>query len=319
MNKIKNILKTQFDIVCTEITQINIGLSAASNYKVQTDDKAFFLKIYDKNKAQFSLWTENINYYMPVLIWLNENTDLQGKIVNPLKTNTGGYRFDDEENVYLLFDFIDGETPATNSLSRSQIIEAAEIMACLHSYGGEIPIDTEKIKEDFSVPFCFALENYIANDYKKSPDDVKILLQPYLKNLMLKNNELKFLADIVKQKNVKMSLCHTDAHYKNFMQNKRLILVDWEGMKLAPVESDLFMFTQRQYWDIFIGHYNKLRPEFVLDNEMLAFYILRRKIEDIWAFIEELLYDKLSDEQRKRNLAHLLNGCKRLDELGFEL
>ena len=140
---------------------------------------------------------------------------------------------------------------------------------------------------------------------------------------MLKNSELKSLSDKIRDKikfkNVKMTLCHTDAHYKNFMQGESLILVDWEGMKLAPAEADLFMFTQKQYWDIFIEHYSKLCPGFALDSEMLSFYILRRKIDDIWAFIESILYDNLSNEQRKRELAHMLNGCERLDDISFEL
>ena len=319
MNKIKGILKTQFDVDCVGISEINIGLSAAANYKIKAADKDFFLKIYDKKKAQASLWTENIDGYMPILIWLNANTELQGKIVRPIKTNKGGYRFDDDENVFLLFDYIDGEVIAANSLTRSQIIEAAGIMACLHSCGGENLADSEKIKEDFSVPFCFSLENFIENDFQKSDADVRTALQPYLEQLMLKISELKSLADIAGQKDLKMSLCHTDAHYKNFMLGGGLILVDWEGMKLAPVEADLFMFTQKQYWDIFIGHYGKLRPEFVLDGESLSFYILRRKIEDIWAFIESILYDDLSDSQRKRDLTFLLNCCKILSDCRFEL
>jgi len=323
MDKIKNILKSQFDVDCTDITKINIGLSVATNYKIQTSDKYYFLKIYDKKKSQASLWTGNINSYMPILIWMNENTNLKGKIVRPLKTDNGGFRFDDDEdeNVFLLFDYIYGETIETNSFTRSQIIEAAEIMACLHSYGSEIPIDTKKIKEDFSVPFCYALENFMANDYESLPImyDVKTALQPYLEQIILKNNELKLLSDTVRKKDVKMVLCHTDAHYKNFMQTKHLILVDWEGMKLAPVEADLFMFTQKRYWDIFIEYYSKLNPKFVLDNEILYFYILRRKIEDIWAFIESILHDNLSNEQRKRELAFLLKGCGGLEELSFEL
>ena len=320
MNKIKNILQTHFDIICTDISKINIGLSVAVNYKVKTDDKAFFLKVYDKNKAQFSLWTENINTYIPILTWLNGNTNLQRKIVRPIKTNTGDFLFENEESIILLFDYIDGEPVTKNSFTDLQILEIAEIMACLHSYDSNIPVSTDKIKEDFSVPFCISLENFIVNEYQKSPADIKTILQPYLNRLTAKNNELISLADTIKQKDNNMALCHTDAHYKNFMQNgHHLILVDWEGLKLAPAEADLFMFTQKAYWNIFIEHYNKLRPDFVLDNEMLSFYVLRRKIDDIWAFIESILYDNLSDKQRKRDLAFLLDSCSRLDDLNFEL
>jgi spectinomycin phosphotransferase len=79
------------------------------------------------------------------------------------------------------------------------------------------------------------------------------------------------------------------------------------------------MFTKKEYWDIFIEHYNKLRPEFNLDNDIFMFYILRRKIEDIWAFIESILYDNLSEQQRERDLSLLSECCNSLGNLYFEL
>lgn len=316
MNKIKHILKTQFGVECTDLAEIHGGLSAM-NYKIKTDVKTFFLKVYDKKKAQASLWTENINGYMPILMWLNENTKLQGRIVRPIKTNKGDYRFDDDENVFLLFDYIEGETVG-KTLTYAQILEAADIMACLHS-SNEIPVNTEKIKEYFSVPFCFSLEHFFAENYLTSPVDVKAILQPCLEQLIAKNNEVKSLSEKVKQKKIKMVLCHTDAHGWNLIQSEHLVLVDWEGIKLAPAEADLTMFTKKEYWDIFIKHYNKLRPEFILDNDLFSFYILRRKIEDIWAFMESILFDNQSDDQRKRDLSFLSKCCYTLDDLYFEL
>lgn len=317
MNKIKHILKRQFDVECIDITVIHGGLSAM-NYKIKTDVKTFFLKVYDKKKAQTSIWTENINTYMPILIWLNENTELQGRIVRPLKTNKGDYRFDDDENVFLLFDYIKGEAVG-KTLTSSQLIEAAGIMACLHSYGNEIPIDTERITEDFSVPFCISLEHFVMENLSTSPADVKATLQPCLEQLLLKNDEVKALSEKIKRKNMNMVFCHTDAHGWNLMQNEHLYLVDWEGVKLAPAEADLTMFTKKEYWNVFIEQYNNLRPKFILDNDILTFYLLRRKIEDIWAFIQGILFDNLSAEKRERDLIFLSKCCNTLNDLYFEL
>lgn len=316
MNKISCILKAQFGIECSSFTEIHGGLSAM-NYKVMADEKAFFLKVYHKKKAQTSLWTENIDCYMPLLVWLNENTELRGRIVRPIKTKQGDYRLDDDENVILLFDYIQGE-PVGKSMTRAQVLEAAEIMACLHRYGSELPAHTQDIEEDFSVSFCFSLEKFISEN-SAMPDDVKAILQPCLELLNIKNCELKQLSGKVKQKNVNKVLCHTDAHGYNLMQSEHLVLVDWEGIKLAPAEADLVLFTKKEYWDGFIGHYRKLQPDFILDDELLLFYILRRKVEDIWAFIESLLFDQISDEQRKCDLGFLSKCCNTLDDLWFEL
>lgn len=317
INRLRQILKTQFGVECTGFTEIYGGLSAM-NYKITTEKQPFFLKVYDKEKTQASLWTENIDCYMPILVWLVENTELRGRIVYPIKTKQGNYRFDNNENVFLLFDYIQGE-PVGKAMTRAQVLEAAEIMACLHHYDSEIPVITEKIEEDFSVPFCSSLESFFSYDYSAAPADVKAVLQPCLEELNFKNNQLKQLADKVRQKNVKRVLCHTDAHGWNLMQGERLVLVDWEGIKLAPAEADLLMFTKKEYWEVFMEHYNKLRPGFILDDDLLMFYILRRKIEDIWAFIESILFDHPSEEQRKRDLDFLSKCCDTLDDLWFEL
>lgn len=317
MDKIKHILEKQFGVECTDISRIHGGLSTM-NYKIETPVKTYFLKVYDKKKAQASLWIDNINCYIPILMWLNENTKLNGRIVRPLKTHKGDYRFDDDENVVLLFDYIEGE-PVGKTMTQAKIVEAADIMACLHNHGNEIPFNMGKIKEDFSVPFCLSLEHFIAKNCSTTPHDIKAILQPCLQQLISKNNEVKLLSEKVKRKNVNMVLCHTDAHGWNFIQSEHLVLVDWEGIKLAPAEADLVMFTKKDYWDTFIEHYTKLRGKFILDNDLLLFYLLRRKIEDIWAFIEGILFDNLSDVQRERDLTLLSDCCQSLDNLFFEL
>lgn len=316
MGKIDNVLKSQFNIECTNIVETIGGLSASA-YKIITINNSFFLKVYDKKLTQTPIWIENIDNYMPILLWLNENTELKGKIIRPIKTINGGYRYEDDENVYILFDFIEGETVAKKPLSNNQVIELADIMAHLHSYGQEIPIKMDKIKETFDVPFCVSLESYIQKNYTTAPDDIKLILQPCLEQLILKINELKSLSYRAKQKGSRMVLCHTDAHGWNLMQSDHLILVDWEGMKLAPAESDLFMFAVKDYWDIFLKHYSAIRPEFELDKDMLSFYVIRRKLEDIWAFLESILYDDFSNEQRKNDLEFLSNECKNLNAFCF--
>jgi thiamine kinase-like enzyme len=317
MNKIRNILKAQFGVECTDIAEIHGGLSTM-NFRIETDDKTFFLKVYDKKKAQASLWTENIDCYMPILVWLNENTELKGRIVRPIKTKQGNYRFDDEQNVFLLFEYIKGETVG-KELTQDQVLEAAEIIACLHDSSSEIPVSTEKIEEDYSVPFCFSLDHFLQENYSTSPLDMKAILQPCLEQLISINNAVKSLSEKVKQRSNRMVICHTDAHGWNLMQSERLVLVDWEGIKLAPAEADLVMFTRKEYWDVFIGHYLKLRPDFILDQDLLSFYIFRRKIEDIWAFIEGILFDQPSEEQRKRDLNLLSRCCSALGNYFFEL
>jgi len=319
MDKFKQVLKTQFGIVGTDITEVYGGFDDKNaHYKVIAGSKAFFMKVYDKSKVQTSQWTENIDTYIPILVWLNENTDLHGRIIRPYKTVQDESCFKDDENIFLLFDYVEGDTPG-KTMTHSQLLEAAEILASLHNVGNDIPFDMNRIKEDFSVPFCFSLEKFIAKKYPSSPTYIKEILQPYLEQLMVKNEKVKSLSEKFKTMSFDMTLCHMDAHGYNLIQGDRLVLVDWEMAKYAPPELDLCVFTKPEYWDTFIGHYSNLRPDFVLDNDLLMFYVHRRNIEDIWEFLNTILNNKQTNEQRQLELDLLLVCCKSINDSFYEL
>ncbi|MDI5791191.1 phosphotransferase [Bacillus licheniformis] len=56
------------------------------------------------------------------------------------------------------------------------------------------------------------------------------------------------LADDLKCSGRRLALCHTDVHGWNLMKTGgELILIDWEGLKLAPVEADLMFFANQPY------------------------------------------------------------------------
>ena len=76
---------------------------------------------------------------------------MKGKISVPLSTCLGEYQCEDESGVYLLYDYIEGETIGDQACTDSQVHQLAKIIAELHSYGEEIPIETNAIKEDFEV------------------------------------------------------------------------------------------------------------------------------------------------------------------------
>jgi len=159
----------------------------------------------------------------------------------------------------------------------------------------------------------------MAKKYASSPDYIKAILQPCLERLMAKNVKVKSLSEKFKKMNYDMTLCHMDAHGYNLIQSERLVLVDWEMAKYAPPELDLILFTKPEYWNTFIGHYCKLRPNFILDNDLLTFYVHRRNIEDIWEYINTILNNKQTNEQRQLELDLLLKCCNALDDSFFEL
>lgn len=302
MTKIRNVLKNQYDINCIEYEELYDGFYAKS-YKIITDDKLYYLKYYNKSNTAVSIWTENINIYMSILIWLNDNTPLRDKIPKPLITINGEFRFDDESATYILFEYIDGETIGSKPLNDNQVNELAEIIAHLHRYDDTIPFDTHKIREDFSLPFCDSILKYLASDYSIAPDDIIDLLEPCIDKLKEMIDEITILSNELKSRGHDMRLCHTDTHNWNLMQTDHLILIDWEGLKVAPVEADLFNFKLKN--QNFYGTYKKINPNFIMNKKTLKFYLIRRKLEDIWAFIESIVYDNQTPEQRERDITLL--------------
>ena len=52
MDKFKQILKTQYNVVCNDIAEIYGGFDDKNtHYKITADSKTFFLKVYDKSKV----------------------------------------------------------------------------------------------------------------------------------------------------------------------------------------------------------------------------------------------------------------------------
>lgn len=310
------ILQTYYNIKVMNIIQQDGGWSAGA-YKIETPDDAFFLKVYDKQRNSTKLWTKTINTYMPIVLWLHTNTTLNGRIICPALTLDGKYMCEDEQYIYFLFPYIEGYPLCDKPMTENQVIEIAEIIAELHKYGSEIPIPTDDIKEDFAVPFCNALSELLILNDGKDTETTSILSQ-YKQALRIAIEKTEQLSKKLSDEDLSFVLCHTDVHGWNIMQSDRLILIDWEGMKLAPPEADLFAFVGNLFWhncsEKFMSVYQTIHPDFKLNKEVLYFYQTRRKIEDIYAFTQRLLYEDLDNEERKQALYHLRQECASLSQ-----
>ena len=96
-------------------------------------------------------------------------------------------------------------------------------------------------------------------------------------------------------------LCHGDAHGNNVIQSRRLVLADWEDLRRAPAEADLFIYTMHKHGDALLKAYAAARNGYQINHELLYFYILRRRIEDVWFDIQRLT-EESPDETEKAQL-----------------
>lgn len=315
MKKIKSILQQQYNLVSRTVRQVKGGWTAEA-YKVITDKSSYFLKVYDKSRPSITPYIERIDDYLPITEWLDKETSLHEKIPVPLKTSSGRMSYEDSKSVYLLYPFIVGDTLGSSSLSENQIIEYGNIVGMLHSYGDDIPINTDSIKEDFTIPHEQMLHTILTGKTQLATDVQELVLQNQetMINFLLMT---KKLANKLKKKNLPMRLCHTDLHNWNLMQTKEsLMLIDWEGLKLSPVEADLRFLMEEPFDEsfnkIFIQAYKDIHPDYHVNEEALKFFHNRRQLEDIGEFIQQLLYETLSRTDKEETIHWLRDSLENL-------
>jgi Ser/Thr protein kinase RdoA (MazF antagonist) len=302
-------LNSAYGLEALSFSGLSPGWSAAA-WKVQTRCGDFFLKVYDKQKPSTRVWVERLDAYMPVVLWLHQHTGLRDKMTAPVLTKTGSYQWADTAFIYMVFPLIGGQTIADAKLTGAQVRELAEIVAALHVYGAEIPVPTGSLRETFDVSFCGELTGWLCGT---GDTDLNAVLAPYAGTLSRMSETLQAASDTLRKTDLRYALCHMDIHGWNLMQAERLILIDWEGLRLAPVEADLFSLTDTFFFDYardeFITSYRSVHKDYHINPEVMRFYRWRRRLEDVHAFSQSILLDCLTAADRTRSLHYLNREC----------
>ena len=316
MNDINIILQSEYDITSKNISSAAGGWSALA-YKVSGNQGEYFLKVYEKSKSGTAAQLEKLSLCMAAAFWLENNTALKGRINAPLLTKTGDIKAETKDYVYLLFSYIDGVTPRTTPLSIHQQKELAEIVGELHRHGPDMPINFSDIQETFEIPCAELLKT------PPKPDNSFCIYRQY-EMLMRAINQAQTLAEYAKAAKPPFVLCHADIHGWNLIQREKLILIDWESIKFAPAEADLYAFwgdwywgdsKWGSYWNTFLPVYQKIRPQYAVNDEILRFYQIRRHIEDVDAFYRQYLYDDMTEEETYEVVSCLERECAFIDAL----
>jgi len=288
------------------------GWSALA-YRVQAGQALYFLKVFDKTRPSIQVWIQAIDRYMPVLLWLGESTALRGRVPSVVRTKDGHYQCEDERHIYILFDFIPGESPCATPITPPKLAgqrrELTRLIADLHCLkAGDFPGCKDGLTEDFSVPFHDRLLSMLPCEEIRAH---RHLLERQLYRLA----ELSAAMPALR---LPFVLCHNDIHGGNMIQSKRLVLVDWEGLKFAPAEADMLFFTYwaqfHTHWEEFLAVYRETHPGWRPNETAMQFYRLRRSLEDIEAFLDALLHDNLSPARRESELRHLTRELELLQK-----
>src|SRR5690606_12556711 len=131
-------------LIETNLISKQRGGWAYLDYKMESGNvKFYFLKVYEKSRKSTSYLTKHIDIYLSIVDWFENQTPLNGKIIRLVKTQFGNLKCEDENYLYILFDYIDGETVGEQNLTEEQVIQLGEIVSQLHNLK-DFPFDVEQ-------------------------------------------------------------------------------------------------------------------------------------------------------------------------------
>lgn len=308
-------LKSDYGIDAVSLSPAPGGFSAKAAYRVKcANGPDYFLKVYDKTLPTTRFFIDRIDAYMPVLEWLSTSAALHGRVLTPVKTKRGTYKIETENEVSVLFLFEQGTVPGIQGMTQAQTAELAETLALLHSTGATVPFETPGLEEDVSLPFCVQLIQFL--DHMDSEDEtLYAITAPHARMLRAAAHETQRLRDAYRTAYSPLVLCHGDAHGNNVIQGDRLVLADWEDLRLAPAEADLFIHAWHPHGGALLEAYAAARPGYRIHQELLHFYVLRRRLEDVWVDIQRLTEEAPPEAERANLLDYIHQGIKEVQSL----
>ncbi len=313
---IKETIKKNYNVTAKEIIEIEGGWSAKA-YVINAYRKKYFLKVYMKSNKNYREWTKNIDVYAPIMNLLSEQKEFEKRISKVKLTVDGKYKVELKDCTIMLYEFINGVTIRNNDLDDFQKAELGQIIGILHKQDVGNFFDLAPITEDYNVWFCQEILNVLLKT-TKVPKDISHLVEQNKVELIQLVENTTLLANAIKLREVENVLCHTDIHGWNLMQGDRLCLIDWEGIKLAPREADLFGIKGENWlsgcYNIVMKEYRKYHPDYEMDMQLYEFYMYRRMAEDIWASLERLIYDDINSEECKKIMNSITDMCRILRE-----
>ena len=80
------------------------------------------------------------------------------------------------------------------------------------------------------------------------------------------------------------------------------MLADWEDLHRAPAEADLFIHAWHPHGNALLETYCAARGGYCINCELLRFYTLRRRLEDIWVDIQRMTEESPDDHEKEELL-----------------
>lgn len=134
--------------------------------------------------------------------------------------------------------------------------------------------------------------------------EARALVWPQRVALLGVLERVQALGDAAGSQPRELVLCHGDLRGDNLLGDRagRVWLVDWDGAVLAPRERDLVSFTGQGFARFLAGYQRAADRGIEVDADLLAFFLLRRNLDDLVDWLGAVLGDDRPVEQRRADL-----------------
>ncbi len=304
---LKQLITKEYALDVVSIKQVTGGWAAFAFVVSTKSGKKYFLKAYDKKRSSTFKNIRYIRQISNVTKLLATKCDLAQNIPVPIKTVDEAYFYDSGDYVVCLLEYIDGKTVAGDTLNEKQATTLAKIVDKLHSSTQKIEFHADFPREVFDADSAQSVLDYISQEEDEENSEVLNHLYKYEDRILENINICLTIAQRYKEKPPIFVLCHTDIHTWNIMvSDDNLWLIDFEGLRLAPKEHDLWMLEE--YRHALEAEYS----DYSMDIALVEYYSRLRILDDINDEIEALCDTNMSDEYYKEHKANLIDELEKL-------
>ncbi|ARB92990.1 aminoglycoside phosphotransferase family protein [Legionella longbeachae] len=296
-----------YQIMASELHFVAVG--SFYGFVISTNTtKKYFLKVYPEGQSLVPIHPtiESLNQTGIALNRFRNEFGMKN-LSYMISDVQGHYCFRSNKLILTLFDYIEGIHPA---YTPNQLL--ADKMATLLFQLHQIPAHEFSFFEieHFDINYALGIKGWINNAVevieKTHAESMLSQLKRHKKQLLQGLSQLQEWKKQFSQQSIPFALTHGDPHHYNVLQTPFDVwLVDWDGVKIAPIERDLWHYEQAPLTEFYL----KLNPKCSINHELCRFYQLQRFFEDGRYYLEQVLTGKnrtvqQSEEDKNTFLTH---------------
>jgi aminoglycoside phosphotransferase (APT) family kinase protein len=232
--------------------------------------------------------------------------DLGLPVPRPLATLTGALGCWLDGLQMAVFEFVDGVSLTDEDLRRPQLMrQVALLVAAVHraTSAMALPIPYVETLQVCPEGLRRCLAQLDMDPIDGLVREARDLVWPRRAALLARLQRVQSLGDRVRSRPCDRVLCHGDLITDNLLSDRsgRPWLVDWDATVFAPSELDVSLFTGGGFAR-FLGAYRHNGGRRDLDPDRIAFFLLRRNLDDLVDWLQAALDIQLPEAQRRADL-----------------